>query len=181
MVVIQALDVATDIRRATTYLSIYHLVHVFLSSHQSLSDCEDDPAEGAALNLVTQSISSFGQREGLSHDRFDRAGLKQRDDSVPGVSPGRQRLSEQHEALDAGSLHDQICDVNGCLAACRITQCREASVQRKRSECLAQDFTTDPVDHNVCAVTACDTTHAVTQLLVFLFVSLLRFLYAFVQ
>ena len=28
--------------------------------HQSLSDCEDDPAEGAALNQVTQSISRFG-------------------------------------------------------------------------------------------------------------------------
>ena len=137
----------------------------FLSSHQSLSDCEDDPTEGAALNQVTQSISSFDQRVGLSHDRFDRAGLKQRDDSVPGVSPGRQRLNEQHEALDAGPFHDQICDVNGCLAACRITQCCEASVQRKRSECLVQDFTTDPVDHNVCAVTACDTTHAMTQLL----------------
>jgi hypothetical protein len=49
----------------------------------------------AALNQVTQSISRFGQREGLSHDRFDRAGLKQRDDSIPGVSPGRLRLSEQ--------------------------------------------------------------------------------------
>jgi hypothetical protein len=40
------------------------------------SDCEDDSAEGAALNQVTQSISRFGQREGLSHDRLDRAGLK---------------------------------------------------------------------------------------------------------
>src|SRR5882724_1745614 len=59
----------------------------------------------------------------------------------------------------------QICDVNGCLAACRIPQCCEASAQRKRSKRLAQDFTTDPVDHNVCAVTARDTTHAVTQLL----------------
>src|SRR5213593_3031952 len=63
------------------------------SPHQRLSNSEDDPAEGAALNEVTQSISRFGQREGLGHDRFDRAGLKQRDDSVPGVSPGRLRLS----------------------------------------------------------------------------------------
>src|SRR6267378_8421739 len=109
-----------------------------------LSKCEHDPAERAALNQVTQSISRFGQREGLSHDRFDRAGLKQRDDSVPGVSPGHLRLSEQYEALDAGPLPDQTCDVNGGLAACRITQCCEASVQRKRSERLAQDFTTDP-------------------------------------
>jgi hypothetical protein len=96
-------------------------------SHQSLSDCEDDPAEGAALNQVTQSISRFGQWEGLSYDRFDGAGLKQRDDSIPGVNPGRLRLSEEYEALDAGLLPDQICDVDGCLAVCRITQCCEAS------------------------------------------------------
>jgi hypothetical protein len=31
----KALDVATDIRRATTNLSIYHLDHVFLSSSSS--------------------------------------------------------------------------------------------------------------------------------------------------
>jgi len=80
-----------------------------------LSDCEDDPAEGAALNQVTQSISRFGQREGLSHDRFDRAGLKQRDDRIPRVGPGRLRLSEQDEVLDAGPLPNQICDVNGRL------------------------------------------------------------------
>jgi hypothetical protein len=73
----------------------FQLVHIFFSSHQSLSDCEDDPAEGAALNQVTQRISRFGQREGLRHNRFDRAGLQQRDESIPGVSPGRLRLSEQ--------------------------------------------------------------------------------------
>ncbi len=89
--------------------------HVFLSSHQSLSDCENDSAKRAALNLVTQSISRLGQREGLSHDRFDRAGLKQRDDRIPRVGPGRLRLSEQDEVLDAGPLPNQICDVNGRL------------------------------------------------------------------
>ena len=68
---------------------------VFLSSDQSVSDGEDDSAEGAALNLVTQSISRLDQREGPSHDRFDRAGSKQRDDSVPGVNPGRLRLSNR--------------------------------------------------------------------------------------
>ena len=47
-------------------------------SFQNLSNCEDDPAEGAVLNQVTQSISRLGQRKGLSHDRFDRARLKQR-------------------------------------------------------------------------------------------------------
>ena len=37
----------------------------YLDTHrgQSLSDCEDDSAEGAALNLVTQGISRLGQRE----------------------------------------------------------------------------------------------------------------------
>ena len=89
--------------------------HVFLSSHQGLSDCENDSAKRAALNLVTQSISRLGQREGLSHDRFDRAGLKQRDDRIPRVGPGRLRLSEQDEVLDAGPLPNQICDVNGRL------------------------------------------------------------------
>jgi hypothetical protein len=39
-----------------------------------------------------------------------------------------------------------------------------ASSQRKRSERLAQDFTTDSVDDNVCAVTARDATHTVAQL-----------------
>ena len=71
---------------------------------QSWSDFEDDSAEGAALNQVTQSSSRFGQREGLGHDRFDRAGSKQRDDRVPSVSKGRLRLSEQVEALDAGLI-----------------------------------------------------------------------------
>src|SRR5882672_6098579 len=130
-----------------------------------LSDCEDDPAERAALNQVTQSISRFGQREGLSHDRFDRAGLKERDDNLPCVSPGCLRLSEQYEALNAGAAPEQICDVNGCLAACRITQRCKASVHRKRSERVAQDLTADPVNHNIRAVTACNSTHAVTQLL----------------
>src|SRR3984893_19115002 len=148
-----------------TARSVAEFMMSAILSLQSLSNCEDDPAAGTAINEVTESISRFGQREGLSHDRFDRAGLKQRDDSVPGVSPGRLRLSEQYEAFDAGPLPDQICDVNGCLAACRITQCCEASAQRKRSERLAQDFTTDSVDHNVCAVTCSDTAHAVTQLL----------------
>src|SRR6202035_2832362 len=104
-------------------------------------------------------------REGLRHDRFDRAGSKQRDDNIPGVSPGRLRLSEQVETPDAGLWHDEIGHINGCLTACGIPQGCEASFRRKRSERLAQDFTTDSVDDNVCAVTARDTTHAVTQLL----------------
>jgi hypothetical protein len=70
-------------------------VHVFLFSPQRLSDGEDDPAEGTALNQVPQRLSRVGQREGLSHDRCDRAGLQQRDENIPGVNPGRLRLSEQ--------------------------------------------------------------------------------------
>src|SRR6266852_5082802 len=135
------------------------------SSHQSQSDCEDDSAERAALNQVTQSISRFGQRKVLRHNRFDRAGLKQRDDNIPGVSPGRLRLKEHVETPDAGLWHDEICHVNGCLTACGIPQCCEASFQPKRSERLTQDLTSDSVDDNVCAVTARDTTHTVTQLL----------------
>src|SRR5207302_10812973 len=103
--------------------------------------------------------------EGLGHNRFDRAGFKQRDDYVPSFSNGLLRLSEHVEAADAGLWHDEMCHVNGCLTACGIPQCCETSFQRKRSERLAQDFTTDSVDDNVCAVTARDATHAVTQLL----------------
>ena len=55
--------------------------------------------------------------------------------------------------------------VNSCLSASRITQYCEGSAQCKRSERLAQDFTTDPVDHNARAVPVCDTTHDLTQLL----------------
>src|SRR5437867_4734696 len=112
-----------------------------------------------------QSSSSFYQRKGLSHDRFDRTGFKQRDNNVPSVSNGSLRLSEHVETPDGGLWHDKICHVNGCVAACGIPQCCEASSQREYSESLAQDFTADPVDDNVCAVTARDTTHAVTQLL----------------
>src|SRR5258707_15501335 len=45
-------------------------MRVFLSSDQSLSDCEDDSAEGAALNQVTQSISRFGQLGSKCHATF---------------------------------------------------------------------------------------------------------------
>jgi len=71
----------------------------------------------AALNQIRKASARFGQREGLSHDRFDRAGFKESDDSVPGVSPSRLRLSEQYEARDAGLFPDQIRDVNSCLAS----------------------------------------------------------------
>src|SRR3984893_14515378 len=87
------------------------------SSSQSLSDCENDFAKRAALNEVTQSTNRVCQREGLRHDRFDRAGSKQRDNNIPGVSPSRLRLSEQVETPDAGLWHDEIGHVNGCLTA----------------------------------------------------------------
>ena len=38
----------------------FKLAPVWLSSYQNLSDCEDDSAEGAVFNQVTQSISPFG-------------------------------------------------------------------------------------------------------------------------
>src|ERR1700693_421615 len=122
-----------------------------MRQHEGLTNCENDPPEGAALYEVTQSISSFGQWEGLSHDRFDRTGLKQGDSRVPRVSNGRLGLREHIEAPDAGLWHDEICHVNGCLATCGIPQCYEASSQRKISERFGQDFTTDPVDDNICA------------------------------
>jgi hypothetical protein len=84
---------------------------------KNLSDGEDDSAEGADLNQVTQSLSRFGQREGLSYDWSDFTGLKQRDDTLPGGSQGCLRLSEQYEALDARLLPNQICHVDSRLAS----------------------------------------------------------------
>src|SRR6476646_6630255 len=110
-----------------------------------------------------QGTSSFGEREGLSHDRFDRTGFKQRNNNFPSISNGRFRLSEHVETPDAGLWHDEIGHVNSCLTACGISECYDASFRRKRSECLAQDVTTDSVDNDVCSVTARDPTHAVTQ------------------
>src|SRR5258708_3384067 len=115
------------IRRVLSVSPLWNGMSKVRVEHQSLSSCEDDPAEGAALNQVTQSISRFGQREGLRHDRFDRAGLEQRDDHVPSVSNGRLRLSEHVETPDAGLWHDEMCHVNGCLTACGIPECFEAS------------------------------------------------------
>jgi hypothetical protein len=58
-----------------------------------LSDCEDDPAEGAALNQVTQSFRRFCQ-------------LKQRQYDLPSFNHCRLWLGEQGEALDAGPFPD---------------------------------------------------------------------------
>src|SRR6185369_1359954 len=45
-------------------------------SRHRLSDCEHDPAEGAALNEVTHSICRLSQRECLCHDGPDRTRLQ---------------------------------------------------------------------------------------------------------
>jgi hypothetical protein len=69
---------ACSIRDLDADLRSKNLSSLFMYSSpliKAVSDCEDDSAEGAALNQITQSISRFGQREGLSHYRFDRAGL----------------------------------------------------------------------------------------------------------
>ena len=82
------------------------------------SDSEDDPAEWALLDKVALSIRRLDQREGLSHDWLDSAGLKQSDDGLPRFLPGRGRLSEQQEAFDRGALPDHIGDIDGRFAAC---------------------------------------------------------------
>src|ERR1700733_700422 len=135
------------------------------SPYQLSSDCKNYPPEGTAFNEITQSLSRFGQRERLCHDRFDRTGLEERHNCVPRVCNGRLRLTKHIETPDAGLWHDEICHVNGCLTACGIPQRCEASSQRERLERLAQDFTADPIDHNICAVAVGDTTYPVTQLL----------------
>ena len=73
--------------------------------HQPLNG-EDDPAERAILDKVAQSIRRLGQREGLSHDWLDCAGLKQWDDGVPCFLPSRRWLSKQREALHRGTFPD---------------------------------------------------------------------------
>jgi hypothetical protein len=60
-----------------------------------------------------------------------------------------------------------VCGTMGfvtSLVVLRNTPMLWASSQRKRFERLAQDFTTDSVDDNVCAVIARDATHTVAQL-----------------
>src|SRR5260221_3054056 len=136
---------------------------MFLSYHHGKSDSENDPAEGAAVDQVTQSISRFGQWEGLSHDRFDRTGFKKWDNNVPSVSNGRQRLSEHVEPPDAGLWHNEICHVNGCITACGIPQSCEASFQGKPSQPPPQNFTTQSRQDNGSTVTTRDTTHSPSQ------------------
>src|SRR5271170_2574908 len=116
-----------------------------LSPYQLLSDCKNYPPEGAAFNEITQSLSRFGQRERLRHDRSDRTGLKERHNCVPRVRNGRLRLTKHIETPDAALRHDEICHVNGCLTASGIPEGGEASFQRECSERLAQDFTADSV------------------------------------
>src|SRR5258705_5195318 len=69
----------------TTFPCNLPMVFPFLAESRS-SNCEDDPAERPALNQVTQCFSCVGQREVLSHDRFDRTRFKQRGNYVPGFS-----------------------------------------------------------------------------------------------
>jgi hypothetical protein len=57
---------------ASILVNLTDLRHVFPCSCEIMSDCDDDPTEGAALNQITQSFSRFGQREGFSHDRSDQ-------------------------------------------------------------------------------------------------------------
>src|SRR6202008_3598660 len=109
---------------------------VMFFPHQLSSNCKNYPPKGAVFNEITQSLSRFGQREGLRHDRFDRAGFKQRDDNVPSVSNNCLRLRKHVEAPDAGLWHNEIYHVDSCLTACGITQCGEASSRRECSERL---------------------------------------------
>src|SRR5258708_19709644 len=77
------------------------------SPYQLSSDCKNYPPEGAAFNEITQGLSRFDQRERLRHDRFDRTGLKERDNGLPSVSNRRLRLTEHIEPPDAAFWHHQ--------------------------------------------------------------------------
>src|SRR5260370_20150572 len=135
------------------------------SPYQLSSDCKNYPPEGAALNEVTQSVRCFSQRERLCHDGLDRPGLKQRKNDAPCGAPCFCRLCEQGEALHTRAFPDQIRDVDCCLAACGVAQCSQASPNRECAESLAQDFSTDCVDHDVGTVAFCDPTNAIAELL----------------
>src|SRR5712692_10330521 len=151
-----------------TFPHITSSCNLFMNSDlldQGLSDCEDDPAEGAALNEVTQSIRRFSQRERLCHDGLHRPGLKQWKNDAPRGAPYVRRLCEEGEALHARALPDQICDVYGCLAACGVAQGSQASPGRERAESFAQDFSADCVDHDVGAITCRNPANAVAKLL----------------
>jgi hypothetical protein len=54
-----------------TYMAVQ-----MIRTSRPLSDCEDDLAEWAAVNEVTQSICRLSQGERLCHDRLDRTGFK---------------------------------------------------------------------------------------------------------
>ena len=139
--------------------------HPSRSACKRLSDCENDPAEGAALNEVTQSICRLSQRERLCHDGLDRPGLKQWKNDAPCGAPCRRRLCEQGEALHTRALPDQIRDVDGCLAARGVAQCSQTSSHCERAESLAQDFSADCVDHDVGAITFRDPANTIAELL----------------
>src|SRR5439155_22212115 len=105
------------------------ILYFFIGIHPAmrLSDCEDDPAEGATLNQVTQRICRLSQRERLCHDGLDRTGLKQGKDDTPCGAPYLRRLCEQGEALHTRPFPDQIRDVDGCLAPFGVAQCSQTS------------------------------------------------------
>ena len=110
-----------------------HLATARCRVRDGFSDSEDDPAEGAALDEEAQSIRRIGQRERLCHDGLDRAGLKQWNNDAPCGASCQRRLCEQGEALHTRALPDQICDVDGCLAARGVAQCSQTSSDRKRT------------------------------------------------
>jgi len=82
----------------------------------SMSDCEDDPAEWAALNQLTQASAASASGKVLATIGFDRAGLRERD-SVPGVSPSRLRRANSMKLVMLACFPDRFRDVNSCLAS----------------------------------------------------------------
>src|SRR5258708_17148718 len=90
------------------------------------------PAGWTVLDKIAQSVGGLGQREGLGHYWLDSTGLQQRDDGSPCFLPSRWRLNQQREASHRGPFPDQIGDIDGCLAACRIAERGVSAAHRKR-------------------------------------------------
>src|ERR1700730_7763301 len=66
---------------------------------------------------------------------------------------------------DTSALPNEISDVDGCLAACGVSQCGQTSPDRERAESFAQDFSAHCIDHDIGAITLRDAANAVAELL----------------
>src|ERR1700692_4416490 len=63
------------------------------------------------------------------------------------------------------ALPNEIRDVDGCRAACAVSQCGQTSPDREWAESFAQDFSAHCIDHDIDAITFRDPANTVAKLL----------------